>query len=128
LYEPGANLTQIVIQQHNLTGSEMEDNEPAGRILYVYPHPNCKLLSTEDGGDGPQVPWYSTTCQTSAEGDCHTVPQGIQSFAIFRTEEMPDKCDDWRTWKTGNDASMSTRKSIQVVGGLAAMVALWVML
>lgn len=120
-YNPQANYSGVWFQQMNLTSDQAEEGKPAGRWLAVYAFPNCEQQSKANGGDDPieDAPWFTHDCQTGPDGECHTVPNSVQSFAIRSTEVVSDKCENWAY--LGGATTMQSQ-SLVVMIGLAVIV------
>lgn len=122
-YVPGGNYSRVTVKQVNLTSDEAEEGKQAGRSFQTYSLPDCEQLSRANGGDDPIEwnPWYRQSCQTADEGECHTVPHTIQSFAIAKDDTSGDTCANWAYLGA---ASRSERQYVWLFGGIMAAAAI----
>jgi hypothetical protein len=98
-----------------------QEGKLSGRLLEVYALPDCVGNGEYDWKARP-FNWQS--CQTDNDGACHTVPQGIQSFAIVGNNA--EQCYSWAL--ASKNAASKSSQSVRVVIGLATIVGLWTLL
>ncbi|KAM0327395.1 hypothetical protein ACHAQA_005681 [Verticillium albo-atrum] len=116
-YDSSKNWTNLWFEQRNQTSDgESEEGEDGRWAITTWTNNEClKVNSTE-------YPWFESSCQTSEDGRCESLPYTIRSIEIraLFTSEFGD-CQTWA------EVGASSRVLPQVSVVLAAAVAflLW---
>ena len=129
-YDSQANYSNVWYHQQAIT--DPEEGEPARWVLYTYAFDDCRQV-VAGVEDSSEYPWFEVSCQTGADGECHTTPRPIRSFAIFRSwaSRHADDEDENDICKTcaerGAATSLPGRRSA-TVGAMMSVLSAWIMM
>lgn len=105
-YDASQNYSSIWFEQRNATDQgESEEGEDGRWVVTTYANPSCDRIKVEE------TPWYETSCQTSEDGQCESVPYNIKSIGI--RPYFPYEFNDCQTWaKVGAASGLVPRVSV----------------
>lgn len=125
-FDRQANYSRVWYEQVNQTG-EAKAGEDAPWVFYIYAFPDCEQTAGDDV-EYDQNPWFETSCQTEAGGQCRTVPNPIRSFAIHSAREYNIGHGGCETWAFLGGATNLGDKALQLAVVSASAAALFLAL
>ncbi|KAH6669687.1 hypothetical protein F5X68DRAFT_142274 [Plectosphaerella plurivora] len=112
-FDASKNWTNIWFEQRNQTNDGKSEEGKDGRwIVTTFANNECIMTNVTE------TPWYQTSCQTSEDGQCESLPYSIKSIAMrpfdARNGDFRDGCQEWA--KVGAAANLVPHVSAALVG------------
>lgn len=121
-YDANANYSSVWYHQQNLT--DPEEGARSRWVLFTYAFEDCDQIGADlEPDDYDDWPWFKVSCQTDEDGECHTTPRPIRSFAINKAyvyEDDEDRCMAWAKQGAGGQVRLGYGHLV-----LAGALALW---
>lgn len=129
-YDDQANYSNIWYHQQAIT--DPEEGEPSRWVLYTYAFEDCVQV-VAGVEDSSEYPWFEVSCQTGPDGECHTTPRPIRSFAIFRSwasrhQDDEDENDTCKTWAERGAATSLLGRQRAAAGAMMSVFTVWLMM
>ncbi|KAM0270909.1 hypothetical protein ACHAQH_009246 [Verticillium albo-atrum] len=118
-YDSSKNWTNIWFEQRNQTSDgESEEGEDGRWVVTTWANNKCERLNVSED------PWLETSCQTSEDGQCESVPYSIKGIGI--RPYLNHDFDDCQIWaETGEATSMAPRVSVVLIIAVAHVFLLY---